>query len=441
MRHQPSTALPPRHRFARALLAAFLLCMPAAALAESSMYGHVESTDMAPPPSASIRKTASFHGKNPPVVERPPAKESPPAKAAPAKAESKDIRTIGILLPLSGPNAALGKNLLDAATLALYDMQRNKPLDRAVPILRLAPKDTQGTPEGAQEAFRALMQEEHPVAILGPLFSTELEMLLPSIADANAPMIAFTNAARLAGRGAYQLGFMADEQAQMLAAYAKAQHVPHVAGIATADAYGRQMLDRLTKELKSRDIDYGPTMLLPPEGAIDEVSMGPMIDALKDRRSKRQFLFLGAQGAQLDAVVARLAKARVFQPNFALMGGGAWDDAQQLRKPALGGAIFVAPPREGFQKFATRYQSTYGTAPPRVAGLAYDSVALLASLMYSGGNAPLSDEALHDPTGFKTPTGGLLRFGADGTAERRLAIFLANGMGGARAIQNAASGF
>ncbi len=398
------------------------------------MYGHVESGTVAPLPGDTGPKAAR--------AEEPPhniRKTATPISAGvkPALVATNDTRTLGILLPLSGPNAALGKAMLDAATLALYDMQRNRPLNRALPTIHLAPKDTQGTLEGAQEAFEALVKEEHPVAILGPLFSTELEAVLPLREDAEVPLLAFTNNPRLAARGAYQLGYMAAEQAEMLAAYAKAQKVAQVAGVARADNYGRQILDHLTKSLRERGVEYGPTLLLPEdESAVEEASLAPLIASLKDHRGVRQMLFLAAQGKQLDLVLAYLAKARVFQSKLALAGGGAWDDPQQLRSPFLSGAIFVSTPREGFQSFANKFQSTYGARAPRISGLAYDGVALLTSLIY--GEAPLTDAQLQDAQGYQTPTGGLLRFRPDGTAQRRLAIFMATGSGGARAIQNAA---
>lgn len=442
MRAQPSTALPPHHRFARALLCAALLLAPfGGAWAEGPMYGHIDSSEVPPPPGAAVSRTGRIQAAPPTGKEAAKPVGAAPQKAAPKSAAKTDSRTIGLLLPLTGPSAALGKSLLDAATLALYDMQRNKPLDRAVPIIRLAPKDTQGTAEGALAAFRELMKDEHPTAILGPLFSAELEPLLPLRDDANVPMFAFTNNNRLAGRGSYQLGFMAQEQARALADYAKAQKVQRVAGVASADSYGRQLLDRLTKELKERGIDYGPTLLLPPQGTIDEATLAPLIDALKERRTVRQFLFVGAQGAQLNELALRLDKAHALQPKLAFIGGGAWDDAQQLRAPALTGAVFVSPPREGFLKFTTNFQSTYNAKPPRIAGLAYDGVALITSLIYGGAPDPLSQETLHDAMGFKTPTGGLLRFNGDGTPERKLAVFIANGMGNARVVQNAGGSF
>ena len=51
---------------------------------------------------------------------------------------------VGLLLPLSGPAEALGRDMLDAAQMALFDVGDND--------LVLLPRDTGGTPAGARLA-------------------------------------------------------------------------------------------------------------------------------------------------------------------------------------------------------------------------------------------------------------------------------------------------
>ena len=56
---------------------------------------------------------------------------------------------VGLLLPLSGPGAGLGQDLLDAAQLALFDAGRTD--------LQLLPRDTGDKPEQAEAAARAAL--------------------------------------------------------------------------------------------------------------------------------------------------------------------------------------------------------------------------------------------------------------------------------------------
>ncbi|HKM70804.1 MAG TPA: penicillin-binding protein activator, partial [Stellaceae bacterium] len=69
----------------------------------------------------------------PPPPPGAPSPAAPPAASGPAK--------VALLVPLSGANAELGRAILDAAQLALFEM----PGDR----LTLVPRDTGGNAEGA----------------------------------------------------------------------------------------------------------------------------------------------------------------------------------------------------------------------------------------------------------------------------------------------------
>ena len=73
--------------------------------------------------------------------------------------------------------------------------------------------------------------------------------------------------------------------------------------------------------------------------------------------------------------------------------------------------------------WASRFQTTYNYKPPRIASLAYDSVALAASV--SRGAAanlnPFNRDVLLQPNGFIGIDGGF-RFLPNGLSERNLAV-------------------
>ncbi|MCB9986266.1 MAG: ABC transporter substrate-binding protein [Rhodospirillales bacterium] len=68
---------------------------------------------------------------------------------------------VAILVPQSGSNAAMGQALLQAAQLAVFDLNE--------PNFQLIPKDTMGTPEGARMAVDQAARDGARL-ILGPLF-------------------------------------------------------------------------------------------------------------------------------------------------------------------------------------------------------------------------------------------------------------------------------
>jgi branched-chain amino acid transport system substrate-binding protein len=96
----------------------------------------------------------------------------------------------------------------------------------------------------------------------------------------------------------------------------------------------------------------------------------------------------------------------------------------------LAGGWYPAPDPAGFRAFADRYRSRYGQDdPPRVAGLAYDAVALVAALKKKQGSPRVTNEVLTNPSGF-AGIDGRFRFRDDGTNQRGLAILRVTPSGG-----------
>ncbi|MGH7059404.1 MAG: ABC transporter substrate-binding protein, partial [Stellaceae bacterium] len=91
---------------------------------------------------------------------QPPYGEPPPMPAPPSAAAATGPAKVALLVPLSGGNAELGKAILNAAQLALFETGGDR--------LTLVPRDTGGTPQGAANAARAAIGEGAKV-IFGPL--------------------------------------------------------------------------------------------------------------------------------------------------------------------------------------------------------------------------------------------------------------------------------
>ena len=104
------------------------------------------------------------------------------------------------------------------------------------------------------------------------------------------------------------------------------------------------------------------------------------------------------------------------------VGTALWNDPRVFGLPALQGGTFAAPDSAGFSSFSQRYQARYGTAPPRVATLAYDSVSLAAALTRQYGSQAFTATTLTAPSGF-SGIDGVFRFRPEGESERALAIY------------------
>jgi len=104
---------------------------------------------------------------------------------------------VGLLLPLSGQAGPVGKDMLDAAQLALFDVGETD--------LILVPADTGGTPDGAKLAAQKVIDAGAEL-ILGPLFSTSTQAISSLARQEGLKVLTFSNDARVAGEGGYVLG-------------------------------------------------------------------------------------------------------------------------------------------------------------------------------------------------------------------------------------------
>ena len=86
------------------------------------------------------------------------------------RAPRTDAIRIGLLLPLSGPNAAIGRALLDAAQLALFDLADDR--------LTLLPRDSEADADAARIAAENVLSEGASL-IVGPLFATSVTSIAP----------------------------------------------------------------------------------------------------------------------------------------------------------------------------------------------------------------------------------------------------------------------
>src|SRR6185437_7981534 len=185
-------------------------------LAPGARSGSAAST--APSPEAGFAAVAACQ-RGPtvpaPVVsgqsEGPRGAPLAPVTGGPLASTAGQVK-VALLLPLSGPNADLGKAMLDAAQLALFTMGGES--------LTLVPRDTGGTPEGAAKAARSAVDEKVGL-ILGPLLAGEVQAVKPIAAGANINVIAFSTATQLAGGNIFLMGFLPHDEAVREVAFAR----------------------------------------------------------------------------------------------------------------------------------------------------------------------------------------------------------------------------
>jgi len=349
---------------------------------------------------------------------------APRASLDPAQAPQTEPRPAGsrptkiaMLLPLAGfgPSAAVAKSLKQAGEMALFE--------RDNPNVRLLVKDDKGTPEGARAATEQAIRDGADI-ILGPLFARSVTAAAPLARQANIPILAYSNDTRVAGNGVYLMSFLPGPEVERIVSYAASRGKRRFAALMPADAYG-DTVEPLFRAAVSRNggtlvhIDryaVGANAMLEPVKRVAEAIRsaelaGAPVDAL----------FLPGGQNTLPQLAPLLAYNGIDPRRVQLLGTGAWDYPNVGREQTLAGAWYPSPDPRSWQDFSAKFARTFGSAPPRLASLAYDAVNLAVSLSASPDSQRYTAAALTNPQGFNGVDGTVV-FSANGLSERQLAV-------------------
>jgi branched-chain amino acid transport system substrate-binding protein len=338
----------------------------------------------------------------------------PPGAAGPVK--------VALLAPLSGANADLGKSMLEAAQLALFETGSER--------LTLVPRDTGGTVDGAANAARAVIGEGAKL-ILGPLLAAEVDAVRPVARDAKVPVIAFSTATQLAGGNVFLMGFLPRQEVVREVSYARERGLTRFAALAPNTPYGHLMGDALREAAASGGGTVGKVEYFDPRGVDAAAAVQRLLPGAKPAAGPAasppapaegfDALLLPEGGDLLKQLARNVRQAGPDMANVRLLGSGLWDDPSIAGEPALYGGWYAASPPDLRRTFETKFRSTYGHAPPRLASLAFDAAALAAVLAKNGGEDPFAPDAILNPRGF-SGVDGLFRFTPDGLVQRGLAV-------------------
>ena len=344
----------------------------------------------------------------PPTAPGQPAPAQPQYETLPAAPVETGTR-IGLLLPLSGQQAALGRSLLQAAEMGLFEVGDDR--------FTLLVEDTAAA-AGAETAARKLLAGGANI-LLGPVFSTDTRKIAPIATAAHIPVLAFTNDRSAAQPGVYVMGVTPQDEVQRIVQYAASQGMQRFAILAPTSAYGNIV------EQAFRNSVQGSNGIFAEQARYDPNSPDytQVVERLATAYQNNPFdaLMLPEGGARLRQLAPLLPAFQIGPQTVPILGTGLWaNDPTLAQETGLAGALYAATDPSKWRPFADRYAGIYGQAPDQRAGLVYDAITLIVAL----GKAPVpdySETALTNVSGFNGVT-GVFRLNADGTVERRLAI-------------------
>ena len=387
---------------------------------------------------------AGQHLTKPPVIVAP----APAPKVVveePARTSEPKPARIALLAPMTGPRARLGRSLLNAVELALFET--------ADTDLELRVYDTRGVPDGARTVALEAIADGVRI-ILGPVFGTSAEAVRPVASAAGVSVISFSNDRTIAGDGLYVLGVLPEQQVDRVVRLAAQNGRTSLGVLAPHGKFGRTVTEAAQRTAEQVGLSVTRVQGYDPQEADLEAVVREFAEydrrkqALADERSLlasrtdpvsrsalhrlRSMETFGAPpfdavllptgGRHLRTVAALLAYYDVDPSHVQFIGTSLWGGTEGLgTEPSLRGGWFAAVSPEHRSRFRQRFTALFEAEPQEIASQGYDAMLLAVTLVGADGDGTFSHDVLTDPVGF-AGVDGLFRLLPDGSNQRGLAV-------------------
>jgi ABC-type branched-subunit amino acid transport system substrate-binding protein len=340
------------------------------------------------------------------VIPSGPAEAPPPAPPPPTSALPTDTvrHRVALLVPLAGPNGAVGQSIANAATMALLDTNSQN--------LRITTYDTSA---GVASVAAQAIADGNKV-ILGPLVSGDIPAVAATARAARVPVVSFSNDEGAAAGDIFIMGNLPSTSIARTVTYAKAHGAERYAALIPSGEYGERASAALFASVRAT----GGSVVATENYDRSNTSV---VSAARRLRTK------GGYDAVLVADGGRFASQAAGQlrpatgPAPRILGTELWSGETVVAStPALRGALFSAVSDTRFRQFATSYKTRFGVQPYRIATLGYDAVLLtlrIARDWRPGTQFPMA--RMLDSGGF-IGIDGAFRFRPNGVIDRALEV-------------------
>ncbi|MEO1273540.1 MAG: penicillin-binding protein activator, partial [Myxococcota bacterium] len=199
-----------------------------------------------------------------------------PGHPASVMSETLSGRTIGVVLPLSGPHKRLGQVVLDALTLARVDLGG----------LELRLEDSRGREEEARAAVERLAADPQVLAVLGPLGWKESRAAAEQAQASGVPLVSFSSEHGLEAIGpwVFRARPSIQEEAKAVGAFAiKDLQVERYAILYPDDVLGRGAAEVFYETVRKGQVRV--TAMVPYKS--DDSDLMAAVEALVGKRGPR----------------------------------------------------------------------------------------------------------------------------------------------------------
>lgn len=278
---------------------------------------------------------------------------------------------VGMVLPLTGPFASLGRATKQGFEMALEGYGAGGVV--------LESRDDAGDSVTAVTSVRELITNTGASVVVGPLLTEAALQVADLMRAERRPLLTFAKSGYFApGDGLYRLGPTAESQVDSLVDHIGTQFTFTRYGLVyPADAAGEEFAElfrarvrdlglQLVHESTYQKDDFSALFAIAQEAREKNLDAVFMPDSLSS--AARFFSYLNVGGG------------RVVRP----LGTASWDNTAELQqsRAIMEGAIFVSPffrasTQPDITKFVSSYRSRYGTDPDFLAAQGFDAGALV----------------------------------------------------------------
>ena len=357
---------------------------------------------------------------------------------------------VGVILPLSGKLANVGKQIQNALTMALYDEKLSN--------ITLVIEDNESTQDGSINAATKMVNKGVNV-VIGPILRDNVLAANTVISATQVPVFSFSTDRSIAGGNIFLNNINTQQESYEIARFAAdiGKHTmacltpKSIAGDVEQSSFINAVKSfnyslKKCSKFEASNIDINPALkdlldinknerirkakLAKLEKEFEKLGLAMDDEKIKKMEELRNqenvydidfdAIFIPASARKIPVIAPQLAYYDIdFTNGVLFLGNSAWDDTKILKNRGehLHFSRFLSLRSDQFKGFAKQYKARFNKKPLILAGFAYDVLRLTQQLDFTQNIYP----QLHKAEGFNVLTGNV-KFNTDNTADRQYGV-------------------
>ena len=292
--------------------------------------------------------------------------------------KAEGVTRIALLLPVTGVYHHMGEELRKGAELALFTARN--------PAVELMVFDTMGGQLGRNAAEEAVVAKSD--IIIGPLFSGAVAEAKAVADAANIPMLLLSNNALVASKGSWLMGYLPEQQLDLLLGHAIADGRKRFAIIAEDSPFGKRLATHAQRRLVQSGLHTEDSMVL-REPALESEDLlkrsirnfsryvPPVEGEIISKKPPVFDVLIFAGGAEFALRTAPLlAYYDLGSDAVMYLGNAQWNHRQILSEPSLQKGLYAFRSSNTDDQFVEKWNAVWSDKPGLLSRLSFDAVAI-----------------------------------------------------------------